>query len=69
MLILDDSPAFVCLDYLLTEDYGYNQMNVFVDNYVYYQKDNLPPIQVNSLKKNYSDMELSSYAIQVWMNV
>ena len=40
-------------------------MNVFVDNYVYYQKDDLPPIQVNSLKKNYSDMELSSYAIQV----
>lgn len=40
-------------------------MNVFVDNFVYYQKGDLAPIQVNSLQKNYSDMELSSYATQV----
>ena len=40
-------------------------MNVYVGDYVYFQKGDLPPIQVNSLKANYSDMELSAYAIQV----
>ncbi len=65
MLILDDSPAFICLEYILTEEYGYTQSNVYVENYVYFQKYNLPPIQVNSLQKNYTDLESSSYAIQV----
>ena len=62
---MDQPFSFVSLEYILTEDYGYTQMNVYVGDYIYFQKNNLPPIQVNSLKLDYSDMELSSYAIQV----
>lgn len=40
-------------------------MNIFVKDYVYFQKNNLPPIQIDSLKKKHSNMELSLYAIQV----
>ena len=61
---MDDPPAFTSLSHLLTEDYGFREMNDD-GKYVYFSKADLPPIQVNSLKISYTDLELSSYAIQV----
>ena len=63
MLILDDPASFTALSYLLGE-YGFNDMKV-VGKYVYYSKNNLSPIQVTHLKINYTELELSSYAVQV----
>ncbi len=36
---------------------------------MYFTKDGLPPIQINILKKNYTKLELSAYAVQVDDNV
>ena len=65
MLVLEGSAAFNCLVLLLTNEYGYNQMNIYFKDYVYFQKNNSKPIQIDSLKENYSNVELSSYATQV----
>lgn len=67
MLILTDSPAYICLSYLFNE-YGFNESDL-QGKYIYFSKDSLPPIQLNSLKVNYSELELSSYAIQVGESV
>ena len=57
------SPEFISLSYLLSE-YGYME-STLDGKYVYYIKDDLPPIQLNSLKVHYTDLELSSFAVQV----
>jgi len=62
---LSDTPACYCLSYLLVEDYEFTAMNIYVKNYIFFQKGNLPPIQVDSSKVSYTDLELSSYAVQV----
>lgn len=59
----DESPEFICLSYLLNE-YGFIEDGQ-VENLFYFSKNNSQPIRVNMLKRNYIDLELSSYAILV----
>ena len=63
MLILDENFACTCLSDLL-EDCNCVQMNVYVDNFIYFKKGDLPAIQVDTTIENYTDLDLSSYAIQ-----
>ncbi len=65
MLILDGTTAFISLNYLLEEEYNLSDMNIYVDNYIFYQKDNLAPLQIDSSKEHYANLELSSYASQL----
>lgn len=64
MLILVDNVAFLTLSRLLQDDYDFSELNVYVQDYVFFSKNNLPPIQVDSKKITYSDLDLSSYSIQ-----
>lgn len=60
---MEGSPAFTCLSFLFGE-YGFKEKEL-VEDYVYFSKYNLPPIQLKLLKVNYTHLELSSYAIRL----
>ena len=61
------SHAFICLSYLFT-DSGFKEHDQeeqdHSDSYTYFKKNGITPIQINRLKVNYSELELSSYALR-----
>jgi len=57
------SQAFICLSYLFTNS-GFEEQDKN-EKYTYFKKDGLAPVQINRLKINYSNLELSSYAVRV----
>lgn len=57
------SASFIALGYLFGEHMF--KESALVGEYVYFTKNGLPPIQLNMLKVNYTDLELSAYAAHV----
>ena len=40
-------------------------MNIFYKDYHYFQRNHLSPIQIDSLKSNYTKLDLANLAIQI----